>query len=104
MSHRRRGSADHHHAAGEHQDLRLALDGWRLTTANVLYYMPDHPRLLQTFTWQTLDLAPQFPRIRKFLDFWKAEIDAVIHSVEIASGEGLAPARVRFAKLEKKLQ
>jgi uncharacterized protein Usg len=89
--------------AAETEEMQLKLAGWRLTTANLLYYMPDHPSLLQTFTWQTLDLAPRYPRIRKFLDFWKAEIEAVIHSIEIASGEGLAPARVRFADFEGRL-
>jgi uncharacterized protein Usg len=44
--------------------------------------------------WQTLDLAPQYPRIHRFLDFWRREIDAVIHSVRLASGETLAPARI----------
>ena len=88
----------------QHDDMRLRLQGWRLTTAQVLYYMPDHPSLIQSFTWQTLDLAPQFPRIKKFLDFWRAEIQAVIHSIEIASGEGLAPARIRLAVLNEKLQ
>jgi uncharacterized protein Usg len=98
-----------HHAskgrieADDETELSLRLAGWRLTTAQVLYYMPDHPRLLQSFTWQTLDLAPRYPRIQKFLDFWRAEIEAVIHSIEIASGEGLAPARVRMAKFEGKL-
>jgi uncharacterized protein Usg len=86
------------------EDMRLRLAGWRLTTANILYYMPDHPSLLQTFTWQTLDLAPHFPRMRKFLDFWKKEIEAVIHSIELASGEGLAPARLRIADFEGRLQ
>jgi uncharacterized protein Usg len=81
----------------EHDDIQRRLDGWRLTTAEVLYYMPDHPALLQSFVWQTLDLAPRYPRIHKFLDFWKAEIEAVIHSVSVASGEELAPARVRTA-------
>ncbi len=78
-------------------ELNLRLQGWRLATAEVLYYMPDHPSLLQSFVWQTLDLAPQYPRIHKFLDFWRAEIDAVIHSVRLASGETLAPAPVRTA-------
>jgi len=82
----------------EHEDIKRQLDGWRLTTAEVLYYMPDHPKLLQSFVWQTLDLAPRYPRVHKFLDFWKAEIEAVIHSVRLASGEELAPARVRIAK------
>lgn len=82
----------------EHEDIRRQLEGWRLTTTEVLYYMPDHPKLLQSFVWQTLDLAPRYPRVRKFLDFWKAEIEAVIHSVRLASGEELAPSRVRMAK------
>lgn len=77
------------------EEFSLQLKGWRLATAEVLYYMPDHPTLLQSFTWQTLDLAPAYPRIHKFLDFWRREIDAVIHSVQLASGEQLAPARVQ---------
>lgn len=86
--------------AGMHADeLTLRLQGWRLATAEVLYYMPDHPALLQSFVWQTLDLAPQYPRIHKFLDFWRREIDAVIHSVRLATGETLAPPRVSHADL-----
>jgi uncharacterized protein Usg len=81
----------------ETDEFALRLKGWRLATAEVLYYMPDHPKLLQSFIWQTLDLAPAYPRIHKFLDFWRAEIDAVIHSVRLASGEQLAPAKVRNA-------
>ena len=36
--------------------LNLMLKGYRLTTAEILYRMPDHPDLLQTFLWQELDL------------------------------------------------
>jgi uncharacterized protein Usg len=79
------------------EEMTLRLRGWRLATAEVTYYLPDHPSLLQTFTWQTLDLAPSYPRIHKFLDFWKREIDAVIHSVRLASGETLAPGRYTHA-------
>ncbi len=78
----------------ETEELALRLKGWRLATAEVLYYMPDHPALLQSFVWQTLDLAPQYPRVHKFLEFWRAEIQAVIHSVRLATGEELAPAKV----------
>ena len=81
------------------EELSLQLRGWRLATAEVLYYMPDHPTLLQSFIWQTLDLAPSYPRIHKFLDFWRREIDAVIHSVQLATGEQLAPARVQTVDL-----
>lgn len=80
-------------------DLTLRLQGWRLATAEVLYYMPDHPALLQAFVWQTLDLAPRYPRIHRFLDFWRREIDAVIHSVRLATGETLAPPRMNRADL-----
>lgn len=78
-------------------EISLRLKGWRLATAEVLYYLPDHPSLLQSFMWQTLDLAPSYPRIHRFLDFWRREIDAVIHSVQLASGEMLAPAPVSKA-------
>lgn len=81
----------------QHDELRLRLDGWRLATAEVLYYMPDHPALLQSFVWQTLDLAPDYPRIHRFLNFWKREIDAVIHSVRLATGETLAPPKLNTA-------
>lgn len=79
----------------QNEELALRLQGWRLATAEVLYYMPDHPSLLQSFMWQTLDLAPEYPRIHKFLDFWRREIEAVIHSVRLATGETLAPPRVQ---------
>lgn len=78
-------------------DLSLRLKGWRLATAEVLYYMPDHPTLLQSFVWQTLDLAPRYPRIHQFLDHWRREIEAVIHSVRLATGETLAPPRIDAA-------
>lgn len=85
-------------AQSNDQDLHLKLKGWRLTTAEVLYYMPDHPRLLQSFMWQTLDLAPRYPRISAFLDHWRAEIEATIHSVRLCSGDALAPARVEAGR------
>jgi uncharacterized protein Usg len=79
-------------------EFEARLSGKLLTTAEVLYYMPDHPALLQTFLWQTLDEAPDYPRIQRFLDFWRREIDAVIHSVAITSVAEIAPARARSAR------
>ncbi len=80
-------------------DFARQLGGERLTTAEVLYYMPDHPALLQRFLWQTLDLAPGFPRVHKFLDFWRAEIDAVIHSVTVSAAGIVMPARLDIARV-----
>ncbi|HEX8899845.1 hypothetical protein [Vitreimonas sp.] len=81
----------------ETDEFSLRLKGWRMATAEVLYYMPDHPSLLQSFMWQTLDLAPSYPRIHKFLDYWRREIDAVIHSVRLATGETIAPPKLNTA-------
>ena len=80
------------------EELGRQLRGSRLTTTQVLYYMPDSPSLLQEFVWQTLDLAPEYPRIHRFLDFWRSEIDAVIHSVTVGSAGLVAPARLTIAK------
>lgn len=73
-------------------DLALELRDYRLTTAEILYHLPDHPRLLQSFVWQTLDLAPQFPVLRRFLQFWRTSIDARLHSVRIAQCALIRPA------------
>ena len=75
------------------------LKGARLTTAEVLYYMPDHPKLLQSFLWQTLDIAPEYPRVHRFLDHWRREIQAVIHSVRLSNAGIVTPAPVRFADM-----
>ncbi len=76
-------------------DLALQLRNYRLTTAQIFYFMPDHPALLQEFIWQELDLAPKFPVLHKFLDFWKAELDAKLHSVRVAHCELITPSEFR---------
>lgn len=74
--------------------LKLQLDGYRLTTAEILYHLPDHPSLLQSFVWQELDLAPRFPVLRRFLDFWLVNLDGKLHSVTVAQAPVLAPPRL----------
>ena len=53
-------------------DFRAQLGGEGLMTAEILYYRPDHPKLLQTFLWQTMDITPQYPRLAGFLDLSKS--------------------------------
>lgn len=79
-------------------DFVRQLRGERLTTAEVLYYLPDHPALLQRFLWQTLDWAPEYPRIHKFLDYWRLEIEAVIHSVNVSAAGLVSPARLDIGR------
>jgi uncharacterized protein Usg len=63
----------------------LAMRGYRLTTAEILYHMPDHPDLLQSYIWQDLDQAPKFPVLTKFLHFWETNLDGRLHSVRVAA-------------------
>lgn len=65
--------------------LALQLKDYRLTTAEILYRMPDHPAVLQAYIWQELDLAPEYPVLRRFLEFWDRELDGKVHSVRIAT-------------------
>lgn len=73
------------------RELQLMLRDYRLTTAEILYHLPDHPALLQSFVWQQLDLAPKFPLLSRFLDFWNRELDGKIHSVQVAHAEFITP-------------
>lgn len=75
--------------------LNLMLKGYRLTTAEILYHMPDHPHLLQSFVWQFMDLAPRYPKLADFLTFWERNIDGKIHSVKVAGRRVIAAAEVR---------
>jgi uncharacterized protein Usg len=59
---------------------------YRLTTAAIVYRMPDQPDTLQTFIWQKFDLAPDFPELSKFLDFWRKNIDGELYSVKVGQG------------------
>ncbi|SJZ49573.1 usg protein [Consotaella salsifontis] len=79
-------------------DFKQMLAGFGLTTAEVLYRMPDHPSLLQTFHWQFEDLSPDYPRLKRFLDHWEREIEAMIHSVRIMHHRLIAPREVRLVR------
>jgi uncharacterized protein Usg len=71
------------------------LKGYCLTTAEVLYRIPDYPSLLRSFIWQTLDLPPDYPTLVKFLDYWERHLDGTIHSVRVASHNLIKPAAMR---------
>ncbi|MEZ5669012.1 MAG: protein usg [Alphaproteobacteria bacterium] len=76
-------------------DFRRQCANWRLTTAEILYRMPDHPSMLQTFIWQKLDLPPRFPELLKFLAFWERNIEGPLHSVRVGHVDIIAPGRWR---------
>jgi uncharacterized protein Usg len=79
------------------KDLGRQLQGYRMTTAEILYHLPDHPHLLQSYIWQQLDIAPEFPVLRRFLDFWSHQIEGKLHSVQVAHQPLISPGRMRHA-------
>ena len=70
-------------------------EGFGLTTAQIIYRVPDHLELLQDFVWQQYDVFPQFPTLRRFLAFWEEKIEGPIHSVTVAHARLIAPTEIR---------
>ncbi|TLG72172.1 usg protein [Methylocystis sp. B8] len=75
---------------------RLQLEGYGLTTANILYRLPDYPKIIQSYVWQEYDLHPDFPELRKFLDFWRRSLDGPLHSVIVAHANLIKPAEMKL--------
>jgi uncharacterized protein Usg len=79
------------------RNMELRLRGYRLTTAEILYHMPDHPGVLQSFIWQDLDLIPGFPVLNRFLRFWTTSIEGRLHSVRVAARGVISDAELKMA-------
>ncbi|MEQ1931148.1 MAG: usg protein [Parvularculaceae bacterium] len=79
------------------RDFSRQLEGYRLATAEILYHLPDHPSLLQTYLWQDYDIAPRYPVLNKFLDFWTRELDGALHSVRLAGKQIISAAEIGTA-------
>ena len=78
----------------------MEMAGFGLTTAEITYHMPDFRHLLQTFVWQDYDLAPKFPRLIKFLDFWTHQLDGPLAQVRVAHSGLIRPAEFRLVDQE----
>lgn len=79
----------------DHAEMEMMLKGYGLTTAQILYHLPDHPHLLQSFIWQDYDLAPRFPALIRFIDFWKAKLEGPLHSVRYTHKKLISPTEWR---------
>lgn len=89
-------------------DLVRQLTGWRQTTAEILYRMPDHPKLVQTFLWQDLDRWDDdprrtFPRLRKFCNWWNANLDGPIVRVRVDAAQVITAGELRHVDAELRL-
>ena len=77
------------------EDFKKQVEGYGLTTAQILYRRPDHRWLLQTYVWQDYDIFPEFPELQRFLDFWQAKLEGPLHSVQVAHCKLIKPAELR---------
>jgi uncharacterized protein Usg len=80
------------------------LAGYGLSTIEIHYWMPDHPGLLQQFVYQQYDVAPRYPELKRFLDFWRREIEAVLHSVRFNHQHLIQPTEWRAVDGEIRIQ
>jgi uncharacterized protein Usg len=85
------------------RDFVSQLRGYSLTTAEILYYLPDHRDLLQTFIWQDYDIAPRFPKLIRFLDFWTQNLDGPLASVRVAHRALVGAAEMKLIAQEWRL-
>lgn len=84
-------------------NFKAQLQGFSLTTAEIIYRLPDYPVLLQSYIWQEYDLAPRFPKLRSFLDFWTAKLDGKLFKVTVAHSQLIRPAELRMIGAELKI-
>ena len=84
-------------------EFRMPLEGYGLTTAKILFWMPDYPLLLQQYLWQDYDIFPEFPTLRKFLDFWQHTLDGPLFSVTVGHCRLIKPAELKVIDVEFKL-
>jgi uncharacterized protein Usg len=71
------------------------LRGYGLTTAELYYRMPDYRNVLNSFIWQEYDLAPDYPELFRFIEFWQGNIEGPLHSVRFTHRKLIAPGEWR---------
>jgi uncharacterized protein Usg len=85
-------------------DFVRMLAGYSLTTAEIIYRLPDHPALMQSYIWQDYDLHPRFPKLKAFLDFWSSNLEGRLHQVLVAHAGLIKPRELRLVGAELRLQ
>jgi uncharacterized protein Usg len=86
------------HERGNLSETELMLRGYGLTVARLFY--PDYRSVLNEFIWQEYDLAPDFPKLFGFIEFWQEKIEGPLHSVAFTHRKLIAPGEWRNVKGE----
>ena len=73
-----------------------SIQKYSLTTARILYRLPDFRNILQTYVWQEYDMYPTFPELREFLVFWEKNLEGPLHSVHIAHKKLISPSEFKI--------
>lgn len=84
-------------------DFTRMLAGYSLTTAEIIYRMPDYPALMQSYIWQDYDLHPRYPKLKSFLDFWSHNLDGKLHKVLVAHTGLVKPCELKLVGAEYRL-
>ncbi len=77
---------------------------YRLILAEIVYHMPDRPQFLQTFIWNDMDIAPRYPVLHSFLDYWEKNIEGKLHSVYVDQQRIITPGEYKYAQMQLTLQ
>ena len=77
------------------RDFAKQLQGYGLTTAEIVYRLPDHKSVLQSYIWQNYDLFPKFPALHDFLAFWEEKLEGPLFSVTVAHSRLIKPTELR---------
>ena len=85
-------------------DLEQQIHGKRLTTAQIYYHFPDYPQILQEYLWQDYDLAPEYPALHDFLDFWEISIEGKLHSVYVAHKKIITAGKSTFSSFDRSIE
>ncbi len=84
-------------------DFARMLQGYSLTTAEIIYRMPDHPALIQSYIWQEYDIHPRFPKLTRFLEFWSRNLEGKLYQVLVAHTNLIKPREIRVLGAELRL-
>ncbi len=84
--------------------LASQLADYRLTTAEVIYRLPDHPKILQSYIWQEFDIAPRFPVLHRFLRFWETKLDGKLYLVRVSHEALITPGEMTYCGHEFTIQ
>jgi uncharacterized protein Usg len=90
----------HPHERGITDATELMLKGYGLMLARLFYRMPDYRSVINEFIWQEYDLAPDFPVLFEFIEFWHGNIEGPLHSVLYTHRKLIRPGEWRNVKGE----